>query len=271
VTVEGPYPELLNEFVQALSDLRIQRRCVLFLHVRLRAIKENTGLDYRDCTRLILDGLDTLDPKAVLVPAFTYTFVKSGVFHRQFSRAETGRFSEEVRNRFARYRTADPIFSVLDTRNWLIQQENLNTTGAFEPGCLWERLLEENCVIINIGIDTFVATQVHYLERLMDVPYRNHVIKRGVVYEDDVTRSTVEYDFFARNLEQNLLLDWPLIKTALSIQGCLQQSTAYGVQLQLVRASDIHHVLLPEMTVNPYAFMRRVDTAPTKHRASIND
>ena len=156
------------------------------LHVRLRGLHGNArAWTYADCARLVLDAVGAFAPRAVLVPAFTYSFCRTGLFHRLFSRAEAGRFAEEVRLHHARYRTPDPVFSVMDTTDWLERQEGLQFDGAFEPGCVWERFERADGWIVNLDIEVMVATHVHYCERVADVPYRGHVFFGGVVYEDE--------------------------------------------------------------------------------------
>ena len=133
----------------ALDQINIPKGKVLTLHISLSPLKDLKGLDYSKLTNLILQLLEKYKPKSILVPAFTYSFTKSGLFHKIYSRSETGRFSEEVRNNFSKYRTPDPIFSMLDVKNWLGKQKDINCSVAFERGCIWERLLNEDSLIIN--------------------------------------------------------------------------------------------------------------------------
>ncbi|MDH3998895.1 MAG: hypothetical protein OET90_08645, partial [Desulfuromonadales bacterium] len=87
---------------------------ILFVHARLKNLKRSTGHDYGRLTALVLEQLQKTQPKAILVPAYTiYSFMMTGVFHRQFSKSEVGRFSEEVRHSSKPHRTPDPMYSVL--------------------------------------------------------------------------------------------------------------------------------------------------------------
>ena len=246
------YGEALGALTKALERIGLPVGRVLMLHVRLRGLHEATSLDYADCTRLVLDAVDAFGPRAVLVPAFTYSFAKSGVFHRVHSRAETGRFSEEVRLNHARYRTPDPMFSVLDTKEWLGVQDGMVFDGAFEPGCLWERLLGEDAAIVNVGIGSFVATQIHYLERLRHAPWRLHKRLTGVAYEDEARCARVEYDFFARDLAVPHLLDWPRIEAALDRSGELRRDDAFGVKVSAIGVAALHAVVGARMDEDVY-------------------
>jgi aminoglycoside 3-N-acetyltransferase len=225
------------------------------LHVHLRPLAAATGLDYAACTRAVLDALSDFAPRAVLVPAFTYSFTKSGIFHLLYSKAETGRFAEEVRSHHARTRTPDPVFSVTDTTGWLDRQSGLRFDAAFEEGCIWERLLAEDCAIINLGIESLVLTQIHYLERLAGVPYRTWVTREGTVYHDDTSHEEVAYTYYARDMNQASLLDWPRIKTLLADSGRLIQGEAAGAKVAWIGARDMHSVLGEQLAADPYCLV----------------
>lgn len=226
------------------------------LHVGLRGLHMYTGLEHVQLAGLILDALERHSPAAVLVPTFTYSFNRSGIYHRDYSRSEAGRFSEEVRIARASFRTLDPVFSVVDTKCWLEEQTGLQFDSAFEPGCLWERLLRDDAVILNIGINTLVATQVHYLERCIGVPYRSRVVREGVIYLDKAAHECVTYDFYARDLKQNRLLDWPKIEAILLASKRLISLQKMGVKLSWIGVRDFHEVLEPMVSSDPYYLLR---------------
>ena len=236
----------------ALDQINIPKGKVLILHIRLSPLKDLIGLDYSKLTNLILQLLEKYKPKSILVPAFTYSFTKSGLFHQIYSRSETGRFSEEVRNNFSKYRTPDPIFSMLDVKNWLGKQKDINCLVAFERGCIWEKLLNEESIIINIGLDTLVATQIHYLERLMDVPYRKIINKTGLIYKDKEVFEPVDYVFYARDFNNLRKLNWPLIEKKLLSVGVLNKFVWEGINFCSLLVPSLHKILAIEISRDPY-------------------
>jgi len=139
-----------------LNGLDIPSNKILFPHVRLKRIKQKDNilnLEYEALTRLLLDSFtDVFQPKTILVPTFTYSFTNNGVYHRNFSKSEVGRFSEEVRRKFATYRTPDPVFNVVDTTDHLAELDGLDYTTAFGSNTLYEYLDDQDAVIINFDI-----------------------------------------------------------------------------------------------------------------------
>ena len=250
------YKTAIEGFTKCLDQIDLPKKKILTLHVRLRPVKEFTELSYLENTSLVLESLYKFEPQAMLIPAFTYSFTKSGLYHKLYSRAETGRFSEEVRMGFSNYRTTDPIFSMMDVTSWLGQQDNLNNLGAFESGCIWEKLFHEGSIVVNIGIESFVATQIHYLERLMQVPYRKTFIKSGVIYKNNTDHQTVDYTFYARDLKNLRQLNWPLIEEKLFSDGVLNKIVFNGIKFSCISVSSLHKVLKKEIIRDPYYLVR---------------
>jgi aminoglycoside N3'-acetyltransferase len=238
----------------ALEGLGLPQGRPVMAHVRLKPLHEATGLGYAALARELLDLLHgVLAPATVLVPTFTYSFSKSGVFHRLFSRAETGRFSEEAR-RLGLARTPDPMFSVLDSRGWLAGRPVDHGT-AFGPGSLWELLDREDAVVLNLGIEAMVATQVHFVEECMRVPYRMDTVMPGVAYLDEGSWAPVNYRFFARDLARNRLLDWPGIEARLARYGAWRTDEATGVKLGWTTCRILREALEPAVHENPYVLV----------------
>jgi len=255
---EGSYNYFVKIFIGKFSELKVKRNQVIMLHVSLKDISEYTGLAYNNCTKLILDSLDYFSPKAVLIPSFTYSFVESGIYSASFSKSEVGRFSEEVRLNFAKYRLSDPIFSVMDTKKWLFEQrENINPDRAFGHGTLWSILKEENCKIINIGLKNMILTHIHHIEEIVNVPYRSNIIIKGVKHMDRGNFKKIEYTFFARNLSEGYLLDWNKIRKVLYKNNAIYESNINNINFSLVSTKKLHSVFISLLGKNKFFLVKK--------------
>jgi aminoglycoside 3-N-acetyltransferase len=187
-----------------IMELDLPQKCVIFLHVRLRNIRSLTGESYKDVTQAIIDLLlKYFEPKTILVPSYTFTFRRTGVFHRLFSRSETGRFSEEVRQNFAQYRTPDPVYSVLDVNGYLRNISAIDYTSIFGEHSLYKHLYDEGYIIVNIDTETFFATQIHWVEKRHQIHYRHERLYPGVIYYDESRWENIEYKAFLRDLKSD--------------------------------------------------------------------
>ncbi|MBF0101999.1 MAG: AAC(3) family N-acetyltransferase [Desulfobacterales bacterium] len=194
-----------SRFIESLfSTLKIPKKRILFLHVRLRSIQKIAHLDYPVITKEILRLLQYYyEPEAILVPAYTFSFMHSGMFHRIFSKSEVGRFSEEIRTLIpAHYRTPDPMYSVLDVLNFL-KDKPIDYTTTFGEKSLFEYLLEKNNVILNVDMEGVWSTHFHQPEQATNVPYRFNRTFSGVVYTDETHFEKIDYHAFVRNMDSN--------------------------------------------------------------------
>jgi aminoglycoside N3'-acetyltransferase len=250
------YQHFVELFIDEFCKLGVENNRVIMLHVGLKDLVKYTNFTYRECTELILDALKSFSPKAILVPSFTYSFVKSGVFHNLFSKSELGRFSEEVRISFSRYRSQDPIFSVLDVNNWLSMQK-FNENKAFGHETLWSILDREDCLIINIGLKHLISAHIHHIEAINHVPYRKNIVKFGVKYTENLEYQSVKYSFFARNLDEGYTLDWDTIEAILNKSGVLFKSKVIDINLSVLSTQSMCNTITPLLNKDKFILVKK--------------
>jgi aminoglycoside N3'-acetyltransferase len=210
---------------------------IMFLHARLKPLKECTGLDYKELTKHIIEILEKLyKPKTILIPSFTYSFTKSGVYHKYFSKSEVGRFSEEAR-KIVPYRTPDPIFNVLDTNDYLpTLGSKLDYSTAFGKNSLFDYLHDEDCLIVNLGIDKLISTQLHYIESQNQVSYRYDKLFYGVIYHTETRWENIDYQYYVRDLKKNPQWDREKIKDYLLENNALYRLENNNIELNWITA-----------------------------------
>jgi aminoglycoside 3-N-acetyltransferase len=194
----------LNQITDFLANIEIPKNKIIVVHARIKTLKQEFNLDdvlYEQISKEIINFLiNKFEPLTILVPSYTYTFTKSGVFHSMYSRSETGRFSEETR-RIGYYRTPDPIFSFIDTHGYFSKYK-VNHKIAFGQGSIFEHLHDMDAVILNIGLDKFIATQRHYAEFRFDVNYRFNKYFQGMIYYDEKEHDNINYEYYVRYLDR---------------------------------------------------------------------
>ncbi len=221
------------------KHLTIPQKRIIFLHVKLRNLKDKLNAPYELLSRSILTVIEELfKPKTVLVPTFTYSFKKSGIYHRLFSKSEVGRFSEEVRQ-FVSFRTPDPIFSVLDVNNYLpALEKDINYCAAFEENGLFHFLHEEDCIIVNIGMEQLISTQLHYIERQNNVSYRYNQTFDGVVYHDEINWEKVKYLYYFRDSKVLPVWNRKIVKNYLIESNVLHTLKEENIEVSWISAKS---------------------------------
>jgi aminoglycoside N3'-acetyltransferase len=226
------------------KDAILPKNKILFLHARIKPLKEQTGLGYKDLANLVIEILEKLyQPKTILIPSFTYSFTKSGIYHKDYSKSEVGRFSEEARS-IGFYRTPDPIFSVLDTNNYLaVLGAKIDYTTAFDKNSLFDHLHDEDCLIINLGLNELVSTQLHYIESKNQVSYRYNKYFGGVVYNSKAHWETINYKYYVRDLKKDPQWDRKIIKDYLIENHALQIFDKNNIELNWINAKTMSKLI----------------------------
>ena len=184
---------------------KIPSESKIVLHARLKGLIDDSA-EYKIQAYNLLNMIrDFLRPSEIYVPTFTYNFTNTNFFDVNCTPSEVGRFSEEIRNIFSpkRYRTLDPIFSVVETEKGLFKNHDFNN-NAFGNSSVWKYLNDQSHYIVNINLNVpIMATELHYLEYETKVPYRYMKNFKGVVKGWDNINHDFEYGYYVRDLELN--------------------------------------------------------------------
>ncbi len=168
----------------------------ILVHARLRGVREQTGNEYRELADNLLRCLLACRPSLLLIPTYTiYGFMAMRIFHSGHAHSEVGRFSEEIRC-LGYPRTPDPMFSMLDVLGAL--PEGLNYLRTFGPNTLFDYLLRQDGIVINVDMPGFYATPVHHVEMQHNVPYRFKRVFDGHMQTTDEPWTRVCYQTYVR-------------------------------------------------------------------------
>tara|TARA_Y100001935_G_C17186212_1_gene447721 strand:+ start:66 stop:833 length:768 start_codon:yes stop_codon:yes gene_type:complete len=197
------YNSRIEDISSIFENIELSNNSIIVVHARIKSLYQmfDKVYSYSDITESIIDYfIKTYKPKTVLIPCYTYSFTQSGIYHNTHSKSEVGRFSEEARL-LGYPRTNDPIFSFLDVNNFL-RGKKIDYTIAFGDGSIFEYFHKEDAIILNIDLDSFIATQRHYVEHFYDVDYRYNKYFSGVIYSNDVDYKHVNYKYYVRDLDK---------------------------------------------------------------------
>ena len=192
-----------------LSNIKnkIERNSKVILYVRLKNLFSDNKY-YKVQTENLLNMIrEYLQPSEIYIPTFSYGFTKTKHYDVSSTPSEVGRFSEEIRQSFnnKKYRTLDPVFSVIETEKGLFKDNEFNI-DAFGPSSVWKYLNDHFHYIININLNIqIVSTQLHYLEYQNKVKYRFTKYFEGTVKDWNKINYDFKYKYYVRNLENDTL------------------------------------------------------------------
>jgi aminoglycoside 3-N-acetyltransferase len=187
---------------QLIKTLSLPKNEILYLHVQLKGL--SSKLSYSELTKRMIYFLEEFYcPKTILVPTFTYSFTKTGIYDLKNTPSEVGRFSEEVRKLYDyENRSLNPVFSVIDT-NMYMKKYLINENTAFGKNSLFDLLYKEKHVIVNINLNEIILAFLHYIEEFKKVDYRFNKKFSGRILCQNDKELKVEYNYYVRNYDMD--------------------------------------------------------------------
>lgn len=238
---------------QLIQNLNIPKNEILFVHAKLKGL--NIDIGYQEVAKQIIGYLEYYyKPKTILIPTFTYSYTKTGLYDRLNTPSEVGRFGEEARELFDySHRTLNPVFNVIDTHRFVLKN-NLEKEyhTAFGNGSLLSGLSNEGYFILNINLDKLINTHLHLIEYENRVPYRFIKYFNGVLISEIDTSEEICFEYFVRNLDIDTAWRRDKIKDAILNERALNVIQYNGTEINYVYSQDLTKSISEKLELNPY-------------------
>lgn len=230
-------------FGNILSDIS-QNEPEVFVHVGLSDIK--AAFDVNPYKYLLSELQENFE--SVIAPGFTDYFKDSGVYHRKYSRPKHGTFNKLFLDD-AEYRTEDPIKSFLVKGPYRFNDcDHRDSYG--ENGC-FEKLVEDNVLVLNIGVPWITCSHLHHFESAFDVPYMHQESFEGVIYYDDSSYEVCSHtvgEYISKYYSWNK----PKIERILRRGDVLSTHNLKGLRVMSFHLQDLKKVIGEKLEENPY-------------------
>jgi len=192
----------LDSFLQSIN---IPQKKIIYLHVSLKELKYLTKKSYELLTEEIIDKLQEIfHPSAIVVPTFTPSFIKSGIYSLKYSRSEVGIFSEIFRS-FADYRTMNPIHNFSIISDNLFPFDSLDYTDTYSKNGFYAYTMNMDSYTININTQYTVASILHYIENKFTNKYR---LKKEYYYGKILNEADEPFEVNVRHQMNNRKYLW---------------------------------------------------------------
>lgn len=195
---------------------------LLFIHSDIMFGSPIAGFKRKEYLNILYQIMQDLKVKNIIVPTFTYSFCNQEDYDVINSRTSMGAFNEYIRKLDGRYRTPDPLLSISVPNNLrkFFEQCGCHSLGENSGLDILHHMDGVKFLFFGARLgDCF--TYVHYVEKMLDVPYRFDMEFSGRVIAEDgtVTDRTqymhtacygvkpAEYYYFEDYLEEKGLLN----------------------------------------------------------------
>ncbi len=163
-----------KDLVAALQDIGLKKGDTVFSHSNVGFLGlPDTGRNAQHVFNAIVDAfLEVLgDQGTLIVPTFTYSFSQNKIFDLDNTPSDCGMFTEMLRQSKNAYRSEDPNISVAAIGAKAKEMTANAPENSYGCDSFFDRFYKTKGVICNINFDAG-STFVHYVERVLQVPYR---------------------------------------------------------------------------------------------------
>lgn len=230
-----------NDFFEALKRIGADECQHLFIHSDIMFGRTPRGIRRSELLSALYESIDKLNVSSIIVPTFTYSFCNNEDYNVASSRTSMGALNEYIRNLGGRYRTLDPLLSLsvpleLKSHFMVVGENSLGVDSGLDAV---HKLDGVKFLFFGVRMGC-CFTYVHYLEKMLDVPYRFDMPFRGRIINENGVESErtqyihtacggvrpAEFYYFEDELQERGLLKKTRI--ADSQISCIDESVAYN-------------------------------------------
>ncbi len=268
-TLNNLYTE--NNIRDALFQVGAADCETLFIHSDIMFGRPAEGFKRKEYLETFYELLLELGVKNIIIPTFTYSFCNNEVYDVLNSKTSMGAFNEYVRKKDNRYRTDDPLLSVSVPYELYDLFNHVSTHSLGEGSALDIIHHMDNVKFLFLGAEMSECfTYVHYVEKILDVPYRFDMTFEGnIIYPDgnivhrDQTINTQcygvklpsKYDYFENEMEEKGFLKKRILGD--KYVGCISERDAYREIKEHIEKDINYFLSLPfskEDLIHQYTF-----------------
>ena len=183
-----------DDVSKALKEIGADDCGTLFLHSDVTFGRPPANFKRREYLGALWEVLCGLGVENIIAPAFTYSFCNNEDYDVRSSRTSMGALNEYIRKLEGRYRTLDPLLSVSVPENLKAYFEDLGNHSLGKDSAFdvihSGKITNGNIKFLFLGADfANCFTYLHYIEKMMNVPYNFDMRFEGNVTDENGTVS----------------------------------------------------------------------------------
>ncbi len=243
----------LADAVSAIKSLGITEGDTLFIHSNIgffgipkgEASAENANKTLLEALLNVIGNEGTL-----IVPTFTYSFSNQMGFNPATTSSNCGSFAEYIRLHPSSMRSHDPNVSVAAIGKKAAELTSDVAKNAYGQDSFFARFFQESGKICNFNFDTG-STLVHYIERLLDVPYRYEKAFPGTITIDGKEQQDC-YSIYVRDTDtEDTIADFTALDRIAVEQNLYQKAPLGRGFIGVINITDKYQLIKNELQKNP--------------------
>lgn len=160
----------------------------------------------------------------ICIPAFSLSYTKNEVYNIGVTPSTgIGAVCEHTRKNFPGRRTVDALFSYVITGE-KISRKHFETDDyeSFGKGSVIEEVFRMNGYVCSIGGVFKNSTEIHYIEKLLEVKYRQDKTFSGKIIDLEGKSHDQIITYFCKNFDYNYWYDFKNLENDLRRDGLME-------------------------------------------------
>lgn len=245
-----------RDVLECLQSAGADNCKILFVHTDLMFGLPNPQMKKQEYLQALYQTLLDLHVPTLIFPAFTYSFPNHEVFDVRSSRTSMGALIEYIRKQPRVFRSMDPLLSMIAVGEQAKLLEGDLGCHSLGPGSGFDRLHQaEDMKFLFFGADfTEYFTYIHYIEKMLEVPYR---------FDMEFSGTVIDYEGRAHAYTQAIhtqcggvsLKNYSALKQELLEAGYLKAARLGNGEVACISEKDIYREVTQRIRDNPFSFV----------------
>jgi aminoglycoside 3-N-acetyltransferase len=179
----------------------------------------------------------------IAIPSYSYSYTKNEIYDMENTPSDLDSISEYMRINNATKRTADANFSYLLFGDFFSDKHyKVSNYSTFGKGSLIEDVFNNNGYLGAIGGALEYLTEIHYLERKLNVNYRFDKDFHGISIDGNGDNINNKITFFCKNLDYDYLVSFARLKKDIRMEGLVRtwNISEFNLKIEVVKIRDLY-------------------------------
>ena len=190
----------------------------------------------------------------IAVPVYSYSYTKKEVYDLINTASALDSLSEYLRRNNAKKRTIDPNFSYLMFGDGFSSRHSqLSNYSTFGDGSLIDEVYKKGGYLGAVGGALEYLTEIHYLERKLNLSYRHDKIFKGYSIDSSGTIISSKATHFCRDLESDYMVSFVQLKKDIRLEGLTEiwELKECNLRIEVIKIQKLYNFIKEKLQYNP--------------------
>ncbi len=224
--------ELRSKFVKLLAEKTRENPAFIHLDmIGLTKLKNSNDERLKEFEEIISDAVRS--GGNICIPSYSLSFTRDEIYNMLSTPCvNVGAVSEYIRNMNRERRTVDALFSYIVLGSKISERHfDVRDYESFGGNSIIEEVFNMDGYVCSIGGVFKNSTEIHFIEKLLEVNYRFNKIFSGQITDPGGNKYDQRITYFCKKFDYNLWYDFKGLENDLRNDGLLETISVEGFPL----------------------------------------